>query len=121
MQAEQIAEVERVLAEIGAAEIPQLVVFNQIDRLEETQRPRALRDEIELGSGQRATRIFISARTGEGLDELRRWLADRIDGATDDLKREEESPRPAEASDADATAPASEAGEPLTGTYHSRA
>ncbi len=123
MQDEQIAEVERVLAEIGAAEIPQVLVFNQIDRLEETQRPRVLRDHIELASGARANRVFVSAITGEGLDVLREVLAEAAAGAPlDALKPGTESPPDSPASDVDAQPPQSEPDEsPLTGTYHSRA
>src|SRR6185369_973235 len=51
--AEQVAEVQRVLAEIGADAIPQALVFNKLDRLEETQRPRELRDLLEVDSGLR--------------------------------------------------------------------
>ena len=72
--AEQMAEVQRVLVQIGAAEVAQLVVFNKIDRLAETERPRALRDSMETASGHNVPRVFLSARTGEGLDELRAEL-----------------------------------------------
>ena len=44
---EQIAEVERVLREIGADRVPQILVFNKLDLLEPTQRPRVARDAIE--------------------------------------------------------------------------
>ncbi|MES2990585.1 MAG: GTPase HflX [Pseudomonadota bacterium] len=77
--AEQMAEVERVLAEIGAADIPQVLVFNKLDRLEDTQRPRELRDVLELGA-RRVPRVFVSARTGEGLPQLREILTEAIGG-----------------------------------------
>jgi GTP-binding protein HflX len=121
MQAEQIAEVERVLAEIGASEIPQVLVFNQIDRLEENQRPRERRDEVELASGQRAERVFVSAATGEGLDALRDLLAERASGAAERLKADEATPRQGEVSAFDDDAPELQPGEPATGTYHPRA
>ena len=79
--AEQMAEVERVLAQIGAADVPQLVVFNKLDALANTERPRALRDSLELPSGLSAARVFVSARTGEGLDELRAAIAEAIAGS----------------------------------------
>jgi GTP-binding protein HflX len=122
-QDEQIAEVERVLAEIGAQDIPQVLVFNQIDRLEENQRPRAFRDQIELASGRRVTRVFVSAVTGEGLDALRALLVDAVAGIpVDTLKPLDEPPPSIPASDVDAQPPQSEPDEPpLTGTYHSRA
>ena len=75
---EQMSEVQRVLAEIGASEIPQVLVFNKLDRLEETQRPRALRDTIEVAAGVRVQRVFISAQSGEGLPELRAIVAEAV-------------------------------------------
>jgi GTP-binding protein HflX len=73
---EQMDEVQRVLREIGAAELPQLLVFNKLDTLDAAQRPLALQDEIEV-DGLRHTRIFASAHTGEGLPLLRAELARR--------------------------------------------
>ena len=123
MQDEQMAEVERVLVEIGADGIRQVLVCNQIDRLEETQRPRALRDQVELPSGRRAERVFISARTGEGLDGLRAVLAEAVAAAAeDDLNLRGPAPFDERASAVDAASPDREPDEPrLTGTYHSRA
>ena len=82
--AEQQIEVERVLAEIGAADIPQVLVFNKLDRLEETQRPRALRDTLVRGGGAGVCRVFVSAQTGEGLDVLRAVLAEAVAGTLAD-------------------------------------
>ena len=70
---EQIAEVQRVLHEIGAGEVPQLLVFNKIDALDPGQRPRSPVDTFEL-EGAQVPRVFVSSRTGEGLAELRREL-----------------------------------------------
>ena len=70
---EQITEVQRVLHEIGAAEVPQLVVFNKIDALDPAQHPRTLVDRFEV-EGAQVPRVFVSSRTGEGLPELRREL-----------------------------------------------
>jgi len=75
---EQMAEVQRVLTQIGAAEVPQLVVFNKLDRLDDTERPRVLRDSIELPDGGHAPRVFVSARGGEGLTDLRAAIADCV-------------------------------------------
>ena len=69
--AEQIAQVQRVLAEIGAGDVAQIVVFNKLDRLVETERPRVVSDSVELPSGRRAARVFVSAVAGEGLPVLR--------------------------------------------------
>ena len=76
---EQMEEVERVLAEIGAQHIPQILVYNKLDLLEPTQRPRQLQDWLtRIGGehgGQRLPRVFVSAAQGEGLDELRTMIA----------------------------------------------
>jgi len=73
--AAQMSEVERVLGEIGAGDVAQIVVFNKIDRLAETERPRALGDVFSLPGGRRVPRVFVSARTGEGLGQLREQVA----------------------------------------------
>ncbi|MFM2274458.1 MAG: GTPase HflX [Pseudomonadota bacterium] len=78
---EQIAEVQRVLAEIGAADIPQIIVFNKIDGLEMERRPLHLQDMFET-DGQQVKRVFASARTGEGVPALRQLLADAARNAT---------------------------------------
>ena len=71
---EQIAEVQRVLQEIGAGAVPQMLVFNKIDALPEGQQPHQQSDQFEL-DGQLVPRLFVSSRTGQGLGELRRQLA----------------------------------------------
>jgi GTP-binding protein HflX len=70
---EQIEEVQRVLHEIGAADVPQLLVFNKLDALPPGQQPLAREDSFEV-EGRQVPRIFVSARTGEGIAELRRAL-----------------------------------------------
>lgn len=74
---EQMAQVQRVLQEIGAADIPQILVFNKLDVLEAEQRPLQLEDQYEM-NGQPLPRLFVSARSGEGLDSLRRVLSARV-------------------------------------------
>jgi len=78
--AEQIEEVERVLAEIGADRIPQLLVFNKLDLLASEQQPRALRDVVERSPGLRVPRVFVSAKQGRGLDLLRAAIAEQVAG-----------------------------------------
>ena len=73
---EQIDEVQRVLREIGAAEVPQLLVFNKLDGLDAARRPHAQKDTLAQ-DGRELTRVFVSARTGEGLAALRAELAAR--------------------------------------------
>jgi GTP-binding protein HflX len=75
---EQAAEVERVLDEIGAAQVPQVVVYNKCDLLEPSRRPRQDVDWLERPDGQRVRRVFVSARDGSGLDALREVLADTV-------------------------------------------
>ena len=100
--AEQMAEVQRVLTEIGAARIPQVLVFNKLDQLEETQRPRELRDVLEVNAGLRVPRVFISAHTGEGLPALRAILTEAVAGTLDGfLNCSERTPNAVGGSDVD--------------------
>ena len=77
---QQIEQVQRVLNEIKAAEVPQILVFNKLDALEKSRRPLQLSDMFEIreafsDSTKRVERVFVSAQTGEGLPELRRILS----------------------------------------------
>jgi GTP-binding protein HflX len=81
--AEQIAEVERVLQEIGAERIPQILVFNKLDRLDAAQRPRERVDAVETAPGVRTPRVFLSARDGEGLPALRSLIAQQASANPD--------------------------------------
>ena len=65
----QIGAVNQVLAKIGAADVPQILVWNKIDL---TRAAAA----VERGDCGTIRRIFLSARTGEGLDLLRDALAE---------------------------------------------
>ena len=83
---EQIAQVQKVLAEIGASDVPQLLVFNKLDALAPEAQATQRQDTYEL-DGTPVPRIFVSARTGEGLAQLRAQLAAtcmsaRADGMT---------------------------------------
>jgi GTP-binding protein HflX len=77
---EQMVEVQRVLVEIGAQHVPQVLVFNKVDRLEPSQQPRSLRDTTEIDAGVQATRVFISAVDGTGLDVLRAVITEAVAG-----------------------------------------
>ena len=72
---EQMQEVERVLAEIGAAGLPQVLVYNKRDRLPASQQPRAEIDWIERSPNLRVPRVWVSAIDGTGLDALRDCIA----------------------------------------------
>jgi GTP-binding protein HflX len=74
---EQIHEVQRVLTEIGAAAIPQILVFNKLDALLADQHPLHGVDSFEI-DGVQSPRVFLSARTLEGLPVLRQLLSDRV-------------------------------------------
>jgi len=73
---EQAAEVERVLGEIGAEGVPQILVYNKCDLLVASQQPRATSDWLEVRPGSQRRRVFVSARTGQGLDALRAAIAE---------------------------------------------
>ncbi|WP_367275620.1 ribosome rescue GTPase HflX [uncultured Nevskia sp.] len=68
----RIEQVEAVLAEIGADEVPRLQVFNKID-LREGEEAR-----IECDAEGIPQRVFLSARSGEGIDLLRTAIAARL-------------------------------------------
>ncbi|WP_386071413.1 ribosome rescue GTPase HflX [Tahibacter sp. UC22_41] len=69
---QRMADVAEVLAEIGAAELPQVVVFNKIDRMDGAA-PR--RDDID---GGRQARVWISAAQDLGLDLLREAIVGQL-------------------------------------------
>lgn len=93
---EQIAEVQRVLVEIGAGEIPQLLVFNKLDALENDRRPLQLEDTFDL-AGVATPRIFLSSKSGEGLQALRQHLARTVTGSASQEVQGEQSPENGEA------------------------
>ena len=64
---DQIAEVNKVLDEIGAADIPQILVFNKIDK-------RDMTPDVQLDDYGRIACVFLSAKSGLGLDALKSAL-----------------------------------------------
>jgi GTPase len=66
---ERIEQVNSVLAEVGAAHLPQIQVFNKADRI--MAEPHA-----EFDANGQARRVWLSARTGAGCDLLRAALGD---------------------------------------------
>jgi GTP-binding protein HflX len=79
---EQMAEVDRVLQEIGAGDVPQLLVYNKQDLLPDDQRPRVAVDAILRGGAARPTpRVFVSAVDGTSLAELRDLIAQAVQAA----------------------------------------
>ena len=66
---EQIAEVNKVLSEIGAQDVPQILVLNQIDRA-------GLEAGLERDEYGRICKILISAKSGDGLQYLEQALTE---------------------------------------------
>jgi len=71
-----MSEVQRVLDEIGAREVPQVLVFNKLDAVSAELQPLKLHDQYEQ-NGVLLERLFVSANTGAGLSQLRQCLAVR--------------------------------------------
>ncbi|SQH75123.1 putative GTPase [Shewanella benthica] len=72
-------QVQLVLKEIGADEIPQLIVCNKIDLLEDVN-PR-----IDYNDEGVPTRVWVSAQQQKGLDQLREAINDIVGRATLEL------------------------------------
>ena len=66
---EQVTQVDKVLAEIPAGDAPQLLVWNKIDAAN-------LEPSVERDQYGRISRVFVSARSGAGLDGLRAAIAE---------------------------------------------
>ncbi len=71
---EKIDQVEDIIDEIGAGEIPSILVMNKIDRLDNFY-PRIDRDK-----DGRIYRVWISAQTEQGIDLLYQALAEQLSG-----------------------------------------
>lgn len=66
-----VRQVEEVLEEIGAERIPVLQVYNKLDLLEHSPR-------IDRDSNGQPLRVWLSARTGDGIDLLQQAIAERL-------------------------------------------
>ena len=66
---QQIEEVNKVLAEIGAAEIPQIIVWNKID-------VNGLEPGVDRDEYGKISRVRLSATTGDGVQFMRLALAE---------------------------------------------
>ncbi len=80
LREDRIAQVDAVLAEIGAGDIPQLLAYNKIDKLASSgdgMKPR--HDESGGGpdSGLRE-RVWLSARAGQGIELMRAALGMKL-------------------------------------------
>jgi GTP-binding protein HflX len=76
--AQRIEEVRRVLAEIGAADARQILVFNKLDKLGNGAGPPAPR--LEAVDGGRTPRVWVSATHALGLELLRDVIARTLQG-----------------------------------------
>ena len=74
---EQMAEVQRVLHEIGAHDVPQWLIFNKIDLLSPERLPTLTLDRYDV-EGNALQRIFVSAHSGDGIPMLRQLLAQEV-------------------------------------------
>jgi GTPase len=74
----QLAEVRAVLTDIGADELPTMLVVNKIDAIDPLARRRL--------ANRFPDAVLISARTGENLDELKRRVADFFSGRYVDVR-----------------------------------
>ena len=68
----QVDAVQAVMEEIGASDVPELVVVNKADRAPDDAKRVAAATE---GS------VLVSARTGQGIDDLLRAIGDRLRAA----------------------------------------
>ena len=82
---EQMAEVKRVLHEIGADHVPQWLIFNKIDNLPLERQPLEFQDQYEV-DGMAFNRVFVSAQTGQSVSLLRQMLAEEVMKATPALE-----------------------------------
>ena len=72
----RIEQVNQVLADIDAAEVPQLIIYNKIDKL-----PHCLAHEESSNNPQQISKIWLSAYQGNGIDLLSMALAKYFDKA----------------------------------------
>ena len=89
---EQIEQVNEVLREIGADHVPQILVWNKIDAAD-------LEPGIERDEYGKIGRVFISARSGAGLDLLRDAIAEAAGSAAPAPLADEQADEPELASD----------------------
>ena len=90
---EQRAEVDRVLEEIGADSIPQILVYNKVDKLASTAQPRVACDWLQEGVLPARRRVFVSASQSVGLDMLRQLIAQSMDNQGALHRATQEDPR----------------------------
>jgi GTP-binding protein HflX len=82
---QRIADVETVLAEIGAADLPQVLVYNKIDRVGANGSataivplPVGVSPRVDYVDGGALPRAWVSALSGAGIDGLLQAIAQRL-------------------------------------------
>jgi len=86
-RAREAADVDKVLAEIGAGAVPQIAVWNKCDL-------SALAPSVERDEYGRISRVFVSARTGGGLAGLRGAIAEAAQRREPRGRPDNPSPQP---------------------------
>nr|WP_153477060.1 ribosome rescue GTPase HflX [Xanthomonas translucens] len=76
LREERIAQVDEVLHAVGAGDLPQLLVFNKIDRIEGADVRHDAQDGVP--DEARRERVWISARDERGLELLQGVLGQRL-------------------------------------------
>ncbi|MGQ4276731.1 ribosome rescue GTPase HflX [Pseudidiomarina sp. E22-M8] len=71
-QQENVEQVTEVLEEIGADEVPQLLICNKIDQLADGNA------RIDYDDNERPIRVWLSAQTGDGIELLEQALVQRL-------------------------------------------
>ncbi len=69
---ENIQAVNQVLEEIGAADIPTLLVYNKVDKLDDIQ------PFVECDDEGKVTAVYLSAQSGDGIDLLLEAIRERL-------------------------------------------
>ncbi len=72
---EQLQVTENLLLELGAGDLPRIIVFNKCDLLPEEERPKE-----ETGE-----RVFLSAKSGEGVDLLLQTISELLKAGKEEV------------------------------------
>lgn len=76
--AQRIEEVQRVVEEIGAQDVPQIMVFNKIDKIVTSDPNVPTQPRADSLDGGRTPRVWVSAAQSSGLELLRKTLNDSL-------------------------------------------
>ncbi len=81
LRLEKMEDVQQVITEVGAEEVPQLVVMNKIDLLEPPVAPH-----IDWDDEGRAVRVWLSAKEKQGLELLQQAVASHFKGRYHEIR-----------------------------------